>query len=116
MHELSIALSLVDVACEELSRLGLVRVDAVHVRVGALSGVVRDALLFSFEAAAEGTTLAGARLQIEDVPVTIWCRVCAAERSLASAAYRRCPICSTVAPDVLRGEELELVGLEVVDL
>ena len=116
MHELSIALSLVDIACDEMSRLGSVRVDAVHVRLGALSGVVRDALLFSFEAAAEGTTLAGARLKIEDVPVTVWCRVCAAERALASVARRRCPICSTVARDVLQGEELELVGLEVVDL
>jgi hydrogenase nickel incorporation protein HypA/HybF len=115
MHELSIALSLVDVACEEMSRLGPVRVNAVHLRLGALSGVVRDALLFSFEAAAAGTMLEGARLEIQDVPVTVWCRVCAAERSLVRVAYRRCPVCDTMAPEVLRGEELELIGLEVVD-
>lgn len=116
MHELSVALSLVDVACEELSRLGSVRVNAVHLRLGPLSGVARDALLFSFDAAAAGTTLEGARLEIEDVAVTVWCRVCAAERSLASVAYRRCPVCNTVAPEILRGEELEIIGLEVVDL
>jgi hydrogenase nickel incorporation protein HypA/HybF len=115
MHELSIALSLVDVACEEMSRLGAVRVNAVHLRLGPLSGVARDALLFSFDAAAAGTTLEGARLEIQDVPVTIWCSVCAAERSLVAVACRRCPVCHTAAREVVRGEELELIGLEVVD-
>jgi hydrogenase nickel incorporation protein HypA/HybF len=103
MHELSIAVSIVDVACEELSRLG------------SLSGVVKDALVFSFEAAALGTPLNGARLQIEEVPVTVWCGGCSAERVLDTPVPRRCPVCHAVTPDILRGEELELIGLEVVD-
>ena len=115
MHELSIALSLVDLACEEMTRLGASRVETLHLRLGALSGVVKDALLFSFEAASEGTALQGARLEIEDVPVAIWCQACAAERALTSVAYRRCPVCDRVAPDIVRGEELELFALEVVD-
>jgi hydrogenase nickel incorporation protein HypA/HybF len=115
MHELSVALSLVDLACEELSRLGAVRVDSLHLRLGALSGVVKDALLFSFDAAAQGTAVEGARLEIEDVAATVWCRDCAAERVLAQLARRRCPVCNAVAADIVRGEELELVRLEVVD-
>jgi hydrogenase nickel incorporation protein HypA/HybF len=67
MHELSIALSLVELASEELARLGDVRLGAVHVRVGTLSGVVPEALRFSFDVAADGTTIAGARLEIEPV-------------------------------------------------
>jgi hydrogenase nickel incorporation protein HypA/HybF len=115
MHELSIAVSLVDIASDEITRLGLVGVASVHVRVGALSGVVKDALLFSFEAAAEGTPLEGARLEIEEVPVTVWCVPCAAERTPASIASRRCPVCDIVTPDIVHGEELELIGLEVLD-
>lgn len=115
MHELSIALSLVDVACEEMTRLGCLRVDSVHVRLGPLSGVVKDALLFSFDAAAAGTPLQGARLEIEDVAVTVWCGACAAERALANLSHRRCPVCDTLTPDIVGGEELELIGLEVVD-
>ena len=42
MHELSIALSLLDLVAEEAGRRG-VRVAAVHLRLGPLSGVVRDA-------------------------------------------------------------------------
>jgi hydrogenase nickel incorporation protein HypA/HybF len=115
MHELSVALSLVDIACEEMSRLGATRVDSVHVRLGPLSGVVKDALLFSFEAAAAGTPVQGARLHIEDVPVGIWCLACSAERVLTDLARRRCPVCHAVTPDIIRGGELELFALEVVD-
>ncbi len=115
MHELSIALSLVEVASEEMTRLGAARVSAVHLRVGILSGVARDALHFAFEAAASGTPLDGARLEIEDVPAAIWCTACAAERTLASVTTRRCPVCQTRAPEIVRGEELELVALQVVD-
>ena len=68
MHELSIAMSLVDTICEELPKLGAVVVRAVHVRVGALSGVVPDALTFAFDVAADGSPIAGARLDVEGTP------------------------------------------------
>ena len=35
------------------------KVSAVHLRLGALSGVVKDALLFSYEVACQDTPLAG---------------------------------------------------------
>ena len=61
MHELSIAVNIVDIACEEAERQGDSRVDAVYLNLGALSGVVKDALLFSWDLACEGTRIAGAR-------------------------------------------------------
>ncbi len=66
MHELSIALSLVDLASEKALAIGPVRVDTVFVRIGPLSGVVKDALLFCFDEAARGSAIEGARLEIED--------------------------------------------------
>ena len=45
MHELSIAMDIVDAAADE-ARRRRVKVNAVHLRLGVLSGVVRDALLF----------------------------------------------------------------------
>ena len=44
MHELSVAMSLVDAICEELPQLGEVTVRSVRIRVGALSGVSMEAL------------------------------------------------------------------------
>jgi hydrogenase nickel incorporation protein HypA/HybF len=115
MHELSIAVSLIEVATEEARRLGGVRVEALHLRLGPLSGVVREALLFSFELAAEGTPIEGARLEIEEVPVVVFCPACGEERELPSLQNFQCPICKMPTPDVIRGRELELTALEVTD-
>jgi len=65
MHELSVALSLVDLATEEGSRHGG-RVCAVHVKIGALAGVAKEALAFSYEIACQDTPMAGSQLVIED--------------------------------------------------
>ena len=68
MHELAIAVSLIDLACEKAAQLDVARIAAVHVRVGALSGVVAEALSFSYEVAAAGTPLEGSRLEIHEAP------------------------------------------------
>jgi hydrogenase nickel incorporation protein HypA/HybF len=112
VHELSIAVSLVETACEKAASLGDVRVEALHLRLGALSGVVREALLFSFDVAAEGTPLAGARLEITDVPLTVLCPSCSEERELPGFPLV-CPTCETPTPQVVRGRDLELTALEV---
>ena len=44
MHELSIALSMIEMATEEALRFGDTRVNALHLKLGPLSGVVKDAL------------------------------------------------------------------------
>jgi hydrogenase nickel incorporation protein HypA/HybF len=114
VHELSVAVSLVEIACEKARALGDVRVEALHLRLGALSGVVRDALLFSFDLAAEGTPVAGARLEIADVPLTVMCPTCGEERELPGFPLL-CPVCRTPTPDVVRGRDLELAAMEVCE-
>jgi hydrogenase nickel incorporation protein HypA/HybF len=66
VHELAIAIDLVDLACDEACRRQLSNVLAVHVRIGSASGVVKDALAFSFDVAAAGTALEGAALRFEE--------------------------------------------------
>src|SRR4051812_1685904 len=66
MHELSIAMGLVDAISDQLIRIGERSVvTRVLVRIGRLSAVDSDALAFAFDAAVEDTPLAGARLDIE---------------------------------------------------
>jgi len=66
MHELSIALNIVEIAEEQLARYGGERILAVHIQVGPLAGVAKEALMFSFGLACEGTAAEGARLVIAD--------------------------------------------------
>ena len=112
MHELSIAMSIVDTALDESRRRG-VQVNAVHLRLGALSGVVKDALMFSYEVACQDTALQGSRLIVEDMPVVVFCPQCQARRTLSSVQSFVCPECNTPAGDVLQGKELEVFALEV---
>ena len=55
MHELSIALGIVDIAEEESDRRGGVAVLSVHIKLGPLSGVVKEALTSAYELAREGS-------------------------------------------------------------
>jgi hydrogenase nickel incorporation protein HypA/HybF len=114
MHELSIAMGIVDAAMEEAQLRG-VQVSAVHLRLGALSGVVKDALLFSYEVACQDTPLMGSQLSIEDVPVIVFCASCQKEHPLQSVQLFVCPECGAPTMDVRQGKELEVFALEVQD-
>jgi hydrogenase nickel incorporation protein HypA/HybF len=113
MHELSIALSILDVAAEEAERHGGARVATVHLKLGPLAGVVKEALLSAYELAREGSPLEGSRLVIEETPVMAYCPTCAAERRIASIQCLCCPTCGTPTPQVASGRELEVVALEI---
>lgn len=112
MHEASIALSLIDVACEVLQDCGAQRALALTVRVGQWSSVVPEALEAAFPACAEGTPLAGARLSIERVPGIGECPV-HGPVPLDLMRGLRCPQCGLPTPHLLQGDELELDSLEL---
>jgi hydrogenase nickel incorporation protein HypA/HybF len=112
MHELSIAMSIVDMAQEEAERRN-VRVEAVHLELGALSGVVKEALLFSFEIACDGTPLQGSRLVVKDVPIEVYCPVCNLPKILASMQWFCCPDCGAQTAEVIHGKELVITALEL---
>jgi hydrogenase nickel incorporation protein HypA/HybF len=114
MHELSIALSIVERVEEELRRQGDARVCSVHVRIGPLSGVVPDALSFSYEVACQGTVLEGSQLHIRKVPVRVWCDNCAVETDAVSIHYLHCPQCRG-SGRVVSGDEMELETIELKD-
>lgn len=112
MHELSIAISMIDEITEEAARRGGLAVRTVYLTLGLLSGVDREALQFCYECACEGTILEGSRLVVEVVPVVISCAVCRLETAPVSITRLACPTCNS-AGKVVRGYELEVASLEV---
>jgi len=64
LHEISVALSLLEGVETTAREQGIDRVNAVHVRIGALSGIVRDALLFSWDAVTAETICEGSQLRL----------------------------------------------------
>ena len=114
MHELSIAMALV----EQLEEIRLKergeRVLSVTLRVGDLSGVDHEALTYAFPAACEGTACEGARLVIERVEAHARCRACGRE-SRPKWAIRVCETCGSRDVDMDKGCELLLQAVEVKD-
>ena len=108
-------MSIVEGASQEALSRGANQVHAVHLKLGALSGVVKDALLFSYSLVCEGTLLEGSELVVEEVPVTVYCSACKAERTLDSIQRFCCPTCGTLTPDIVSGKQLELVAIEITD-
>jgi hydrogenase nickel incorporation protein HypA/HybF len=115
MHELSIAHSLVEMAEEALADVGPVQVEAIHVRIGALAGVVAEALSFGWGVATQGTRVEGARLHVEDLPVIIDCDGCGQRSTLAGSYPLLCPSCGRLTNQIVQGRELELWSIEIAD-
>jgi len=114
MHELSIALSILDLAAEESERRG-VDISAIHLRLGPLSGVDERALDSAFELAREHSNTPTARLVIELVPLIVHCPQCNCSRKPLSIQHLVCPVCGSPTPEILSGRELQVFALEVID-
>jgi hydrogenase nickel incorporation protein HypA/HybF len=113
MHELSIALSILDLAAEEAERQGAGRVLGIHLKLGPYSGVVKEALLSAYDIAREGTPLAECALVVEETPLRANCPTCRTMRDVVSVQELRCAVCGAPTPDLVSGQEMEVVALEI---
>jgi len=108
LHEMAITQCVVDAVCEHAAGR---RVQSVRLQVGALCGVVPDAMQFCFELAAEGTVADGARLDLDVQPGSARCRCCGDEFVLPDLILL-CP-CGSADVEVLAGRDLRLLSMEV---
>jgi hydrogenase nickel incorporation protein HypA/HybF len=113
MHELSIVLNIIDVATEAAERHDGASIKAIHLKLGALSGVVKEALLGAFELARCDSPVSAAELVIEEIPILIHCPHCQAPRAIVSNFEFTCVECGTASADVAQGRELVVTALEI---
>jgi hydrogenase nickel incorporation protein HypA/HybF len=109
LHELSIAESVIRIASRQANGR---RVTKVQMRVGHLRQVVPSALTFGFGLLAEGTSVEGAELEVEQVPAEGRCRGCGVESRLDGFPLQ-CEGCGSFDLDILQGEELMVDSLEL---
>lgn len=112
MHEVGIMQSVLQIAEQQASKSGASRILEIRMRVGRMTGIVPEALDHAFAVLRDGTTAAGARLDVEFVPGAFWCRPCAVEFE-SDDLVGGCPTCHEPSFDMRRGRELEVVSLEV---
>jgi hydrogenase nickel incorporation protein HypA/HybF len=113
MHEISLMDEAVRIAVETAKASGGRRILGLHLRVGAISGAVPDALRFAFSVVGRDTIAAGAKLEIEAVPAVCWCPRCQTEFPYADF-LGECPRCHAVSGELRRGRELEIAAVEIL--
>lgn len=110
MHELSLAIEIITIVQDEMSKRHLNEVKAVGIRLGALSGVDPEALTFGFETATIDTPQSGAKLIIERIPVQGRCRSCKKDFQVEEFIFM-CPYCCSTDMEITQGEELDVAYL-----
>jgi hydrogenase nickel incorporation protein HypA/HybF len=113
MHELSLAIRVIELAEEHLRAAGGERVVAATLRIGRLAAVDPDALQRALVLAADGTPLERAAFNMVDVPVRIHCPACRRDVDLPGIVPLACPECGARGGAMLAGGELELELLEI---
>ena len=112
MHELGIASAILDAVRKEMASRPGSHANKVGVRVGALSGVVPDALSFGFEALVRGTDLEPLALDIESMPRRQRCPDCDVVFVVKDESAA-CPRCARGDTVMVGGDELDVMYLEV---
>lgn len=112
MHELSICQGLVKEATRVVGAQPAARVMRIVVAIGPLSGVEAPLLERAFTVARAGTIAHSALLEMEMIPVRVWCRGCNAETP-AAANRLLCGNCGDWKVQLKSGDELILKSVEL---
>ena len=110
MHELSIALEIVNIAEEEAVKAGVEKFSGIELEIGSLSGIEIDALNFVWDSAVKESVLDGAGKQIDIVQGEAKCTECESIFEL-DFIHEPCPNCGGFRKEILSGKELKVKNL-----
>jgi hydrogenase nickel incorporation protein HypA/HybF len=112
MHEMSIALNIIDIAHEEALRADAKKINEIEIEIGSISGVEISALEFSLDLAVKNTFLENAQRKIIPVQAKAECLECNSIFSLTTF-YEPCPNCQSLTINILQGKELRIKSINV---
>ena len=112
MHELSVAVALLEQIGTVARERQVKRVISADLVVGTLAGVDPEALQFAFEIASRDSAADGCRLAIRTVRPTLRCRACGVS-SPAESSFAVCPGCGATDVVIEGGRELHLQSVEI---
>ena len=114
MHEVSIALGMVD----ELKRIArennATKITLVKLKIGKMSGIVTDSLKFAFDAVKlEHPVMTSAEIIINEIPLIYECNDCNAKFETEDIYFPECINCKSYNLTTLSGEEQHIENVEV---
>ena len=112
MHELSLTQNIVDLANEHAEREDAKKILSITLEIGALSGVVAEAVEFAFDICCKGTLAEGANLQICHINGKGRCLDCHKEAEIRTLTHV-CPNCGSLALETVQGQEMKFTEMEI---
>jgi len=112
MHEYSIVQSLLDSCDENAAKNQATKVTKVVIKIGVMSGVEVELLRTAFDTFKEKTICEKAEFIINVQPVVIKCNECQEESIIEGNEYH-CPKCKSANLNVIDGEDMYLMQLEL---
>ncbi|MAF26854.1 MAG: hydrogenase maturation nickel metallochaperone HypA [Gemmatimonadota bacterium] len=115
MHEYSITEALVHAVEEEVRALAVpAPVREVRLSLGLFSGAVRGPVEFYYDLLTSEGPLAGSRLVVEEVPLTLHCKDCGHDWIGESACFV-CTKCGSFAVEITGGKEMLVESILFAD-
>jgi hydrogenase nickel incorporation protein HypA/HybF len=112
MHELSIVMSIIDIATKQAVEAGSDRIEEVEIDIGTLSAVEMDAFDFAWEQGIKETLLANAKKNINRIEAKGKCMECGTEFRMENI-YDACPVCGNYLVDIMKGKELRVRSIVI---
>jgi hydrogenase nickel incorporation protein HypA/HybF len=112
MHELSIALSIVELAEEEARKANASLISKIEVEIGIMAGIENEALLFCWDSAIQGTMAGQAELVIHSIHGEAQCLECGKDFPIETF-FAECPFCKSFRYNITKGKELRVSSLIV---
>lgn len=114
MHEVSIALGMVD----ELTRIArennATKITLVKLKIGKMSGIVVDSLKFAFDAIKlEHPIMTTAEIIINEIPLIYECNDCNTTFETEDIYFPACTNCKSYNLAIISGEEQHIENVEV---
>lgn len=111
MHELSIATNIINIVTANLTQYPGAKINSITVSVGVYSGMEPEALHFCFPLASEGTSVEGAKLHINVIPMKLTCNECGSCSEISSSML--CPVCGSLEITVESGRDLVVSSIDL---
>jgi hydrogenase nickel insertion protein HypA len=112
MHEYSVVQALLN-QCEEVAEQNnATKVTKVICKIGVMSGIEIHLLQIAFDTFKEGTMCEGSEFIINEQKLKLKCRDCADEYEIDEIIYK-CRSCGSLSMDVIDGEDMYLMSLEM---
>lgn len=112
MHEYSVVQALLEQTETLAKENEATSITKIIVKIGVMSGVEPHLLEIAFNTFKEKTVCDGAEFVMKIQPLTIECRDCQTKSELDAIHYC-CPKCESINVNVIDGEEMFLMSLEM---